>query len=195
LDARCFDVLIRDLARHASRRSALAGLIGAGGAALAGTAGRGDALGKKRRKRKKNRCAGNQQRCDGSCKDLLTDEANCGACGNACAALESCVQGNCACVGANRQVCSGACVDLATDTNNCGACGFVCESGECVNGACTCNGGQGQCLSGCACADRLGGGKVCFKGGNDGTTCDSDGDCPFRSLCFSINKCSIPCVA
>jgi hypothetical protein len=154
LDARCFDVLIRDLARHASRRSALAGLIGAGVAALAGTAGRGDALGKKRRKRKKNRCAGNQQRCDGSCKDLLTDEANCGVCGNACAALESCVQGDCAC-----------------------------------------NGGQGQCLSGCACADRLGGGKVCFKGGNDGTTCDSDSDCPFRSLCFSINKCSIPCVA
>lgn len=99
------------------------------------------------------------------------------------------------CVGAARQVCGAACVDLATDSANCGACGFVCESGACVNGACTCDASPSQCLSGCACAARIGGGKVCFKGGNNGIDCDSDDDCPFRSLCFSINKCSVPCVA
>lgn len=98
------------------------------------------------------------------------------------------------CVGATKQVCGATCVDLATDSANCGECGFVCESGECVNGACTCDAGQFECLSGCACADRIGGGKVCFKGGNNGIDGDGDDDCPFRSLCFSINKCSVPCV-
>lgn len=97
------------------------------------------------------------------------------------------------CRGGHKRTCGGKCVNLATDAANCGECGFVCESGECIHGACTCDAGQIDCLSGCACADRLGGGKVCFKGGNDGTTCDSDYDCPFRRLCFSINKCSIPC--
>lgn len=194
MDGQQFDDIVRGIAA-APRRTMLRGALGAGLAALAGIHRNADTRGKKRRKRKKKRCAADRQRCNGACVNLLTDPANCGGCGNTCAQNESCVQGDCVCQGANRLLCSGVCIDLATNANNCGACGFVCESGECVNGACTCAGGQSQCLSGCACADRIGGGKVCFKGGNDGTNCNSDSDCPFRSLCFSINKCSIPCVA
>ena len=192
MDAAGFDWLTRALG-GLPRRGMIRGTLGISLTVLA-NGGDVNVLGKKRRKRKKP-CGGNRKRCNGSCVDIQTDEENCGECGVACQPLESCAQSACICVGTNRQVCSGVCVDLATDANNCGECGLVCESGECVNGACTCNGGQSQCLAGCACSNRIGSGKVCFKGGNNGIDCDSDGDCPFRSLCFSINKCSIPCVA
>jgi hypothetical protein len=68
--------------------------------------------------------------------DLMTDAANCGACGNACALNEVCNAGVCACP-ADATVCSGVCTLNQTDVNNCGACGNVCPAGKsCANGVC-----------------------------------------------------------
>lgn len=41
-------------------------------------------------------CAAGLVDCGGACVDVLTDAANCGACGNACAADETCFGGACA---------------------------------------------------------------------------------------------------
>jgi hypothetical protein len=84
---------------------------------------------------------------EGYCADLAGDTRNCGACGAACAAGESCVNGRCQAPGAARAQCApgltdcdGACVDLASNLSHCGACGSPCESGlvpvECRNGVC-----------------------------------------------------------
>lgn len=41
-------------------------------------------------------CPSGQSECSGSCVDLATDPANCGACGNVCSS-GSCSSGNCSC--------------------------------------------------------------------------------------------------
>jgi len=40
-------------------------------------------------------CASGETRCGGACVDLLFDELNCGACGTACAAGQTCLRGVC----------------------------------------------------------------------------------------------------
>jgi hypothetical protein len=77
--------------------------------------------------------------CGGVCVDLLSDSANCGTCGQACAAGQRCEQGRCAAT-CSGLMCGGTCVDANNDPNNCGACGAVCESqhaqAACVGGQC-----------------------------------------------------------
>jgi hypothetical protein len=77
------------------------------------------------------------------CVDLLTDPANCGACGVSCGA-DPCVGGVCTpaqpaavdCAAQGLTDCGGFCVNLTTDPLNCGACGTVCDTGVCTGGAC-----------------------------------------------------------
>jgi hypothetical protein len=82
-----------------------------------------------------------------TCADLTSDHANCGACGKACAATQSCNSGVCTDVpqmtcGSGQIVCldpSGQkpiCTDVTADSRNCGACGNVCTSGACMQGQC-----------------------------------------------------------
>jgi hypothetical protein len=76
--------------------------------------------------------------CAGSCVNLQSSATNCGACGRACAAGESCVAGVCgiACP-AGQSLCGGACVDVTSDSNHCGTCGRTCIGGQwCIAGAC-----------------------------------------------------------
>ncbi len=85
-------------------------------------------------------CAEGLSSCNGVCVDRQTDPANCGVCGNACAAGEICFGGLCArdhrC-GAGLTNCNDVCVDLLIDPANCGACGNVCATGEiCFGGQC-----------------------------------------------------------
>jgi hypothetical protein len=71
-------------------------------------------------------CAVNQSTdCNGACRYLMTDNKNCGTCGNSCSRINSCKTGNCSCS-------NGNCVS----DNNCE--GVVCQDGEtvCCNGRC-----------------------------------------------------------
>ncbi len=93
--------------------------------------------------------------CGPTCLDVLTDESNCGYCGNRCPTGETCINGscfagaNCATAPANSgcildggygQCCGGQCVALDTrgDRENCGGCGMRCPLGDvCASGQCT----------------------------------------------------------
>jgi hypothetical protein len=85
-------------------------------------------------------CAEGLSYCNGVCIDRLTDPANCGVCGNACAAGQICFAGQCATdhrCDAGLTNCSDVCVDLLIDPANCGVCGHVCAAGEiCFGGQC-----------------------------------------------------------
>jgi hypothetical protein len=71
-----------------------------------------------------NVCAANSTCCGGSCKPLGSDNANCGACGNVCPIGTTC--------------CGGVCQSLTDDPANCGACGNKCPADTaCVGGSCT----------------------------------------------------------
>ncbi len=116
------------------------------------------------------KCRPGYANCDGKestgCETLLTTDVNCGTCGNACAAGESCQRDyfghyTCMCP-QGLTICNGRCVDVATDVFNCGSCGAQCEdrsggvvigvSGKtsvatCVHGTCalTCVAGRADC--------------------------------------------------
>jgi hypothetical protein len=113
-------------------------------------------------------CPAGQALCQNQCFDTRqfdTDNANCGACGNACPAGQFCSNGACgSCAqlgdrcGVNGDCCSGFCdqggcdkpscaagqtacgpncVDTSSDAGNCGACGQSCPLGAvCTAGAC-----------------------------------------------------------
>jgi len=79
--------------------------------------------------------------CGGVCRDLLHDPANCGGCGQACAAPRMCLRGgciDCAATGAGYVVCGDFCANANNDAMNCGACGHACDGGPgaCNGGAC-----------------------------------------------------------
>ena len=89
-------------------------------------------------------CKGGATVCGGSCVRLASDNASCGACGNACEAGKVCSNGACEVTCATGLVtCGGRCVDPLSDAAFCGASG-------------TCIGAQ----AGMACAD----GQVCSAG-------------------------------
>ncbi len=94
--------------------------------------------------------------------DLLTDNQNCGACGNQCPAypefgvLGRCSDGKCEpqCEGQRRD-CNGrpddGCeVEVLFDRDNCGACGNACAEGvRCIDGSCGCPPGKTDCRGAC----------------------------------------------
>jgi hypothetical protein len=85
-------------------------------------------------------CLDGSTHCGTVCVDVQTDQANCGACGQVCAANQTCEAGACVevppCLGGSSQ-CDATCVDLQTDQANCGACDNACSGDEqCVGGAC-----------------------------------------------------------
>jgi hypothetical protein len=72
-------------------------------------------------------------------KSLQSNPDNCGACGHACAAGESC--------------CNGECVDFDSDAGNCGECGNDCVENSGLPDA--------SCCAGACCGDRGGAMRCC----------------------------------
>jgi hypothetical protein len=93
-------------------------------------------------------CANGLTCCKGQCVDANSDPSNCGACGNACPAGESCNQGTCenkcggssgvSCPPDKPDCCKGQCVDTNSDPSNCGKCVNACPSDKplCCKGVC-----------------------------------------------------------
>ncbi|HSO33752.1 MAG TPA: hypothetical protein VLT33_14565 [Labilithrix sp.] len=96
--------------------------------------------------------------CGGTCRDLGSDEANCGACGTICAPTNTCESGACTppappppppvdagpppgdastTCGSGQDFCGGACIDVLFDDKNCGGCGVACGGAtKCVRATC-----------------------------------------------------------
>jgi hypothetical protein len=112
--------------------------------------------------------------CSTGCKDLASDQQNCGTCGNACASGQTCQSGQCLC-SAGLLACGGSCV--AADATHCGGCTATCGSGQvCANNACasSCPSGQTACSDG-ACVPPNGGNALHCGGCNpcpDGSVCN-----------------------
>lgn len=126
-------------------------------------------------------CPLGELRCGGACVPVGEDESNCGACGAACAADETCLLGACqpATCPAGTTRCDGACVDVMTDALHCGACGEPCEAGQGCSG--------GACVERCA-------GTVCGRG--DFATCvDTETDSDHCGMCGRACEGGGVCVA
>jgi hypothetical protein len=82
-------------------------------------------------------CAAGEETCSNACVDTSSNPANCGGCGNVCAAEATCAGGTCMCPGGATQ-CLQECVDTSTNTAHCGGCGNVCAlTATCTGGECT----------------------------------------------------------
>ena len=213
MDPSRFDGLARGIASFTSRRTTLAGLLAGLAVPLLGE---GESEARKQRnkrrhdhdhrhvadkkqgharhgvdaekkKKKKKKCKPPTTKCGKTCVNTATDRANCGACGKACAAGESCKGGVCTCDGA---ICAGCCAGGAcqagTSNGQCGAGGTVCKtcpSGtSCVGGVCTCGAG-GPCGAGQTCCAG-----VCVTTQTDDTNCGGCGNsCPAGEACSGGN--------
>ena len=125
-------------------------------------------------------CPDGLEACGDQCVDVMTDDENCGECGNACGDGESCEAG--VCEGDDPQpepcddgleACGDQCVDLMTDEANCGECGNACGDGEsCEAGVCEeddpepepCDDGLEEC--GDQCVDLMTDDANCGQCGN-----------------------------
>ena len=131
-------------------------------------------------------CLPGQTACDGVCVDTCCDNANCGACGNACTAPLTCLEGVCGCpdgrcCAEGETLCNGACAATCCDNNNCGTCGNVCS------GDLTCFEGVCECPSDLCCAE---GESLC--GETCVATCCDDRNC---GACGNVCKGGLTCVA
>jgi hypothetical protein len=125
----------------------------------------------------------------------MTDESNCGGCGNTCDAGEYCVNGGCRCgtTGPNcapSDVCCGTnCYNPMTNPSHCGGCNQPCGTGEnCTGGSCFC-GVSPACTGGTTCC-----GTVCEDLANDPDNCGNCGfQCNNNAYCSGGScQCNVP---
>ena len=120
-----------------------------------------------------------------SCVNLLSDDANCGACQKACPMGNVCSAGKCTVTCQQGLTnCTGSCVNLKSDLMNCGACGTACPGGNvCAAGACmvSCPNGQLACNGACVNPDT------------DSNNCGQCGTvCPMGQSCVN-RACMLNC--
>ncbi|MBK6533187.1 MAG: hypothetical protein IPF99_27475 [Deltaproteobacteria bacterium] len=85
----------------------------------------------------------------------LSDNANCGVCGRACAAGRVCAAGACvATCAAPLSLCGGGCVNTSNDPSNCGSCGASCSAGANATAVCAAGSCAFVCGPGFADCDR-----------------------------------------
>jgi hypothetical protein len=102
------------------------------------------------------RCPGDTALCGIFCVALATDPANCGTCGDVCAAPATCTGGDCIppvdC--GDLTLCDDRCVDILTDVDHCGGCDRPCpDDATCSGGSCTGLCGDGLTSCGTECVD------------------------------------------
>ncbi|MBN2723036.1 MAG: hypothetical protein JXR95_03085, partial [Deltaproteobacteria bacterium] len=127
--------------------------------------------------------------CEGICTDLMTDNNNCGECGNICNSWEECTSGNCKLVCSDNQTeCNGECVNLLTDSRYCsdnGSCGTPCDDGYICNGSgvceLTCQNGLTDCNG--ECVNLLTDSRYCSSDDNCGAPCDDGYICNGSGVC------------
>lgn len=174
MDTSPFDNLTRVLG---TRRTVLSLLGGLATLAAAGT----HPTRAKRHKKHKKPCKSPKQKCGGTCLAVLTDNDNCGACGNRCANGQACKNGSCKGSTTPQGCQPGACCE---DNQICNG------DGRCRDGACqpkpTCqpNGATFLATSGLVCcsenfssnAGATGVETTCLPG-ELGNACLTTGDC------------------
>lgn len=102
MDGAQFDRIVLHVASTAPRRLVISGIAGL---LMTRVLHReGDA-----RKKARKKCKKGKKRCGKQCFDLLTNAANCGACGVACPSGKVCRDGVCACP-ADQSFIAGACI-------------------------------------------------------------------------------------
>jgi hypothetical protein len=189
------DVIARDLASGAiSRRAALRRFGGVAiGAVLPGAIFADSALARCPKERRcdgkccpkhahcrKGRCKCERgfTDCGKKCRNLKTDERNCGKCGRTCAEGETCVNGTCT-PGQPQQVCGNG-VREGTE---------VCDGNDLGGETCASQGfasGTLLCAAGCMSFDTSG----CLK--NPGAPCSIPSECD-SGFCVDGVCCDTPC--
>jgi hypothetical protein len=88
---------------------------------------------------KHSTCPTDRRLCGTNCTDTLTDNSNCGYCGNTCTRGQTCINGHCMLdCPAGKTACIEGCFNLETDPDHCGICsnncpaGLVCSKGQCA---------------------------------------------------------------
>ena len=137
-------------------------------------------------------CSAPMAMCGSVCVNTQTDATNCGACGRACTAGQSCVTGVCTggstCT-APMTMCSGLCVNTQTDASNCGLCGRVCPTGQaCSAGACTTTCASPRTMCSGLCVDTLTDASNC---GLCGRVCPTGQTCT-AGTCTATTACTAP---
>jgi hypothetical protein len=135
-------------------------------------------------------CISGRTSCDGTCRDLRSEAANCGSCGNVCPSGQNCQDGRCVLpvpsapvvtttaivtitpelsCSSGELACGSSCVNVFTDKKNCGVCGRACGSQDiCLNARCgpACT-DSGTTLCGDTCVDLDTDAKNCGACGSE----------------------------
>jgi hypothetical protein len=123
--------------------------------------------------------------CGGTCVDVLTDDANCGECGFACATTSTCGAGECGAPGVNcpTDVCGGLyqCCFAYNSVSWYEVCEPPPPAGNCGGTILLCNGPE-DCADGgeVCCMQSSPNASVCISECEDAehTVCNSAADCP-----------------
>jgi hypothetical protein len=176
VDGSHFDHLTRAFRTLQTRRAVTQVLAGI----LAGEAAQAVPVSAKRKKHKKP-CKAPKQKCGGKCLSVLTDDRNCGACGNRCGDGQSCRNGECKGTPNPQECLPGACCE---DNQACGTDGR-CRGGVCQpKPTCHANGETFPATDTTPCcsentASNAGttGVEITCLPGELGNPCLADGDC------------------